>query len=106
MSGDDMVLTPMGLRFQGRVIPCAIGKTGLTPAKREGDGATPVGRHRITGLWYRPDRVARPAPWAREARGGCCAGAAIRPMRNSEDAARVAGLDRLARRPVLSGRMA
>lgn len=60
-----MVLTPMGLRFSGRVIPCAIGKTGVTATKREGDGATPAGVMRITGLWYRPDRLARPAPWAR-----------------------------------------
>ena len=36
-----MVLTPAGLRFHGRTIPCAIGKAGLTAAKREGDGATP-----------------------------------------------------------------
>lgn len=60
-----MVLTPRGLRFRGRVIPCAIGRTGVTDAKREGDGATPAGIHRITGLWYRADRLPRPAPWAR-----------------------------------------
>lgn len=60
-----MVLTPMGLRFAGRLFPCSIGKTGVTAAKREGDGATPAGQHRITGLWYRPDRMARPAAWAR-----------------------------------------
>ncbi|MCP6053683.1 hypothetical protein NL338_26220, partial [Klebsiella pneumoniae] len=33
-------------------------------AKREGDGATPAGIHRIAGLLYRPDRLPRPAPWA------------------------------------------
>lgn len=60
-----MVLTPQGLRFAGRLIPCAIGKTGVTARKREGDGATPAGFHRITGLWYRPDRLPCPAPWAR-----------------------------------------
>lgn len=60
-----MVLTPQGLRFRGRLIPCAIGKTGVTQVKREGDGATPAGIHRISGLWYRADRLARPAPWAR-----------------------------------------
>ncbi|MGP9803236.1 L,D-transpeptidase family protein [Paracoccus sp. NSM] len=60
-----MVLTPVGLRFRGRLFPCAIGKTGISASKREGDGATPAGTHRITGLWYRPDRLARPAPWAR-----------------------------------------
>ncbi|WP_442953544.1 L,D-transpeptidase family protein [Paracoccus sp. (in: a-proteobacteria)] len=60
-----MVLTPAGLRFRGRLFPCAIGKTGISATKREGDGATPEGRHRITGLWYRPDRLPPPAPWAR-----------------------------------------
>ena len=60
-----MVLTPMGLRFQGRVIPCSIGKGGIRSDKREGDGATPRGIHRIVGCLYRPDRVARPVDWAR-----------------------------------------
>ena len=59
-----MVLTPAGLRFAGRVIPCSIGRGGVSAAKREGDGATPAGVHRIAGLLYRPDRLARPAPWA------------------------------------------
>jgi len=61
----DLVLGPMGLRAGGRVIPCSIGRAGVTATKREGDHATPAGHHRITGLWYRPDRLARPAPWAR-----------------------------------------
>lgn len=60
-----MVLTPQGLRFRGRLIPCSIGKGGLSSTKREGDGATPTGTHHITGLWYRPDRLPRPASWAR-----------------------------------------
>jgi len=55
-----MVLTPMGLRFGGRVFPCSIGKGGLTRNKREGDGATPRGIHRIVGMLYRADRMARP----------------------------------------------
>ncbi len=59
-----MVLTSMGLRFGGRVYPCSIGKTGLTTNKREGDGATPRGVHRIVGLLFRPDRMARPNGWA------------------------------------------
>jgi len=57
-------LTPMGLMARGRVLPCSVGRGGLTDAKREGDGATPLGEHRIVGLLYRPDRVARPAGWA------------------------------------------
>jgi L,D-peptidoglycan transpeptidase YkuD (ErfK/YbiS/YcfS/YnhG family) len=46
-------------------LPCAIGRGGITDAKREGDGATPAGLHRIVALLYRPDRIPRPAPWAR-----------------------------------------
>lgn len=65
-----MVLTPRGLRFAGRLWPCTIGRGGVTGAKREGDGATPRGHHRITGLLYRPDRMACPAPWAQPIRPG------------------------------------
>jgi L,D-peptidoglycan transpeptidase YkuD (ErfK/YbiS/YcfS/YnhG family) len=62
---DDLVLTPRGLRFQGRIYPCTIGKTGVTSRKKEGDGGTPKGIHRIVGMLYRPDRIARPTDWAR-----------------------------------------
>lgn len=48
----------------GRDVPCSIGKGGITARKREGDGATPVGVHRIVGMLYRPDRMAKPADWA------------------------------------------
>ncbi|MEX0305625.1 MAG: L,D-transpeptidase [Leisingera sp.] len=64
MTPSDLVLTPRGARFMGRVLPCSIGKGGLSAQKREGDGATPVGVHRIGGMLYRPDRMSRPAPWA------------------------------------------
>ncbi len=60
----DMVLTPMGLRFGGRTLPCSIGKGGISTTKREGDGATPAGAHRIVGMLYRPDRMSPPANWA------------------------------------------
>jgi L,D-peptidoglycan transpeptidase YkuD (ErfK/YbiS/YcfS/YnhG family) len=59
-----MVLTPRGLRLGGRVYPCTIGKGRLSQNKREGDGATPVGSHRVVGILYRPDRITAPAPWA------------------------------------------
>lgn len=58
MTPDDLVLTPTGLRFRGRRFPVTIGRNGITRTKREGDGATPAGEHRITGLLYRPDRIA------------------------------------------------
>lgn len=47
------------------MIPCTVGRGGLRRDKHEGDGATPIGRHRIVGLLYRPDRLAPPQPWAR-----------------------------------------
>jgi L,D-peptidoglycan transpeptidase YkuD (ErfK/YbiS/YcfS/YnhG family) len=66
VSPSDLVLTPTGLRFMGRRFPCSIGRGGVVPgrAKREGDGGTPTGHHRIVGMLYRPDRMAPPAPWA------------------------------------------
>lgn len=60
----DLVLMPAGLRFLGRLFPCSIGRGGVARDKREGDGATPAGVHRIIGILYRPDRIAPPAPWA------------------------------------------
>ncbi len=65
MTPIDLVLTPRGVRFLGRVFPCTIGKGGISADKREGDGATPVGTHRIVAMLYRPDRICRPVPWAR-----------------------------------------
>lgn len=61
---EDLVVTPTGCRFLGRRIPCVIGRGGLSRDKREGDGATPLGLHRITGMLYRPDRLRPPADWA------------------------------------------
>lgn len=49
-----------GARFGGAALPCSVGRGGISALKREGDGATPVGAHRLTEIWYRADRVARP----------------------------------------------
>jgi L,D-peptidoglycan transpeptidase YkuD (ErfK/YbiS/YcfS/YnhG family) len=67
-----MVLTPLGLRFMGRLFPCTLGRGGIVAAcaKREGDGGTPVGTHGIVGCLYRPDRLARPCDWALPIRPG------------------------------------
>ncbi|MEQ9557569.1 MAG: L,D-transpeptidase family protein [Rhodospirillales bacterium] len=40
--------------------PCALGHAGIAPIKREGDGATPVGRFALRRLFYRADRRTRP----------------------------------------------
>lgn len=63
---EDMVVTPTGLRFMRHRYPCTWGRGGVISAatKREGDGGTPTGIHRVTGMLYRPDRLAQPAPWA------------------------------------------
>jgi len=64
MRPTDLVLTPRGVRYGGRLLPCSIGKGGVSSTKREGDGATPSGHHHIVGLLYRPDRIRRPTTWA------------------------------------------
>lgn len=50
------------LRFGDLRFRCALGRSGCKPAadKREGDGATPLGRWALRRLYYRPDRIARP----------------------------------------------
>lgn len=60
MTRDDLVLTPRGLRFHGRLLPCTRGRNGIAAAKREGDGCTPQGAHRITAILHRPDRLRLP----------------------------------------------
>jgi len=49
------IITCGSLRF-----PCALGRSGRRPAKREGDGATPVGCFALREVLYRPDRILRP----------------------------------------------
>lgn len=56
----DLVVGRWGARFMGRHLPCAIGRAGFSGNKREGDGATPVGRFRLVAVWWRADRLARP----------------------------------------------
>src|SRR5262245_43476871 len=42
------------------VVPCALGRAGSRVVKREGDGATPIGRWRVGEVFYRMDRLRRP----------------------------------------------
>lgn len=49
------------LLVRGQAIRCAIGRSAIHAPKREGDGATPVGRLRLLALLYRADRGPPPA---------------------------------------------
>ena len=60
----NLTLTPLGLRVGNKLLPCVIGKHGISKLKREGDGKTPTGRHQIVGMLYRPDRMSQPRKWA------------------------------------------
>ena len=62
----DIVVGRWGARFMGRRFACSLGHGGIiTPEKkREGDGGTPSGTHKIVGMLYRPDRMLPPADWA------------------------------------------
>lgn len=46
--------------WEMRRLRCALGRSGVSAAKREGDGATPAGSFLMRRLLYRPDRVAAP----------------------------------------------
>lgn len=39
--------------------PCALGRSGISPRKREGDGATPRGRHRLLYGYFRQGHFRR-----------------------------------------------
>ena len=40
--------------------PCVLGRSGRRAVKREGDGATPIGRWTLCQVFYRADRGMRP----------------------------------------------
>jgi L,D-peptidoglycan transpeptidase YkuD (ErfK/YbiS/YcfS/YnhG family) len=42
-------------------LPVALGRSGIKANKREGDGGTPRGRFRLVRLWWRADRLRKPA---------------------------------------------
>lgn len=70
MTPGDLVLSPKGVRFRGRLFPATVGRGGVVRGKKEGDGGTPAGTHRIVGCLYRPDRLAKPCDWALPIRPG------------------------------------
>lgn len=49
------------LRAGGAVFPCALGRSGIVTAKREGDGGTPRAALKLRRVFFRADRMARPA---------------------------------------------
>lgn len=54
-------LTTRGvLTLGGITVPCALGRSGVTRTKREGDGATPAGSFELMNVYYRADRQSRP----------------------------------------------
>lgn len=52
---------PWGCRFRGRRFPCAHGRGGIRPDKREGDLASPEGTWNCLWLYWRADRLLPPA---------------------------------------------
>ncbi|MFK8035598.1 MAG: L,D-transpeptidase [Hyphomicrobiales bacterium] len=48
------------LQFGGRSFPCALGESGITAQKREGDMASPAGTFQMLGGFYRADRGPKP----------------------------------------------
>lgn len=46
-------------------LPCALGKGGIRALKREGDGATPAGKHRVRLAFFRDGQTPGPRPQAR-----------------------------------------
>ena len=48
------------VEWSGTIVPCAIGASGMTSDKHEGDQATPIGCFVLRRVYYRADRISRP----------------------------------------------
>ena len=74
---NEILVSPSGeLIWRGKKIKCALGRSGVSVEKKEGDGATPAGVFPIQEVFYRGDRVgeiecALPARPIREDDGWC-----------------------------------
>ena len=57
----DIVVHPRGyVTWLGDAASCVLGRGGIRRDKREGDGATPVGRFPLRRVLWRADRLAKP----------------------------------------------
>lgn len=57
----DIVVHPQGyVTWLGDAASCVLGRGGIRRDKREGDGATPVGRFPLRRVLWRADRLAKP----------------------------------------------
>jgi L,D-peptidoglycan transpeptidase YkuD (ErfK/YbiS/YcfS/YnhG family) len=57
----DLLVNASGFAdWNGHPMRCAIGRGGISAAKREGDGATPAGSFALRYVLYRPDREKAP----------------------------------------------
>lgn len=63
----EIIVHPAGDHRHGRLVwpggeaACVLGRGGVRADKREGDGATPVGRFPLRRVLWRADRLSRPA---------------------------------------------
>ncbi len=57
----DIIVTGNELEFGGKKYKCAIGKSGFSPDKKEGDNCTPIGVFPLRGVFYRADKTGKPA---------------------------------------------
>jgi L,D-peptidoglycan transpeptidase YkuD (ErfK/YbiS/YcfS/YnhG family) len=60
MSTSELLVAATTLRWRNQTYACAIGQGGFSAHKREGDGATPLGRFPLRQVLYRADRLALP----------------------------------------------
>lgn len=48
------------LKLGSKIYPCALGKKGISSAKKEGDDKSPVGSFRLRSVYYRYDKLSKP----------------------------------------------
>ena len=57
----NLIIRPdLRAEWNNHMLRCAVGRSGISANKREGDGATPVGYFLAREVFYRADRMAKP----------------------------------------------
>ncbi len=59
VQGNSPASTPGALSYRDVTIPCALGYSGISRTKQEGDGVTPAGQWPLRNVLYRADRVGK-----------------------------------------------
>ncbi len=48
------------VEWEGKILPCTVGRNGFSNDKKEGDGCTPTGTWKLLSVYYPADKIPKP----------------------------------------------